>query len=161
MDQHKSLYKDQRSHTPRQHCSINRKLQEDNRTKKRRERFQNTRNMYLSPERKVEEKVISICTGYKENKDEVNANTTRLAKIVCNAKDPEKLTKQETFIKRFIEWKEAKKNATFPGKKKPFSSCANSNRQTTASSCLVPRGHHKEFRPPAGLPAVQVNKVCF
>ncbi|KAM7344176.1 guanylate kinase-associated family member mars [Cochliomyia hominivorax] len=156
MDHHKILYKDSRSQTPRQYNRLNRELQVANRCKQRRDRFQDSRN--ISPSPTPNKKEIIIPLGSTENKE--NHNSTRLAKIVCDTKNPEKLTKQEAFLKRFVEYMDKKKEIKKQkldesNKKKPFVSTVGSGRQlsviTSTANSLVPKGHPEGFKPPAGL----------
>ncbi|XP_065366657.1 guanylate kinase-associated protein mars [Calliphora vicina] len=151
MEHHINLYNDLRSQTPH-HKRINRELREANRNKQRRDRFQNSRNISVSPVRH-KQIIIPLCSDGKENEaEEENRNTTRLAKLVCNTNNPEKLTKQEEFLKRFVEWMDKKKNMKKEkegtNKKKPFIAVVNSASKPAASTSLVPRGHHDGFRPP-------------
>ncbi|XP_023294263.2 guanylate kinase-associated protein mars [Lucilia cuprina] len=162
MDFHKSLYHEMHSQTPH-HKRENRRLQEANRIKQRRDRFQNSRNISVSPVRH-KEILIPLCPDDKENENQTdNPNSTRLAKLVCNTNNPEKLKKQEAFLKRFAEWMDKKKNAKTQqegvNKKKPFISAVNSGgKQASATCSIVPKGHHDGFRPPTGLKSQKPNE---
>lgn len=185
MKEYRRLYKDCSFQilSPRDHNAINRELQETLRNKQRKERFQGARNISLSPTEQKSKVTVKVCSEIEENERkpsisqnsgrtelvvkvcrETNENeqekdkVIRVAKIVCNPTNPEKFSRQEAYLKRFIEWKENKKikrtqqqneNAN---KKKPFITAVNANRGTEATvSSIVPKGHHEDFRPPAGL----------
>lgn len=162
MDHHKILYKDARSQTPRQFIRQNRELQVANRCKQRRDRFQDSRNISPSPTPHRKEIIIPLCqpTEDKENDgNQEHQKSIRLAKIVCDS-NPEKLSKQEAYLKRFVKYKDAKKELKKPqkelnNKKKPFISAVSSGRQMSAASStesnIVPKGHPKGFQPPQGL----------
>ena len=185
MEEYRRLYKDCSFQilSPRDHNAINRGLQESLRNKQRKERFQSARNISLSPteqkskvtvkfcpdieenERKLSisqnpgktELLVKVCRETNENEEESD-KIIRLAKIVCNPTNPQKLSRQEAYLKRFIEWKENKKikqtqqQQANANKKKPFITAVNTNRATEATvTSIVPKGHHEDFRPPAGL----------
>ncbi|XP_073845839.1 guanylate kinase-associated family member mars isoform X2 [Musca autumnalis] len=127
----RSLYMERKqAFTPQQHNRLNRQLQEANRNKQRNEQFQLSRKISVSPtprKRLLSEKE-NIPNDVKETSTavEVVANGSRTAKLICTARDPEKIKKQEAYILRFLDWRDKKKameeqkKAEATNKKKPF-----------------------------------------
>lgn len=111
---------------------------------------------------------------------EVVTKGSRTAKLICTARDPEKIKKQEAFILRFLDWKDKKKammeqKKAEATKKKPFvsavgkhsgftggggggSSCSSSGLLAPNTSAtqrhnqgsFVPKGY-ADFQPPPGI----------
>ncbi|XP_011294008.1 guanylate kinase-associated protein mars [Musca domestica] len=111
---------------------------------------------------------------------EVVTKGSRTAKLICTARDPEKIKKQEAFILRFLDWKDKKKammeqKKAEATKKKPFvsavgkhsgftggggggNSCSSSGLLAPNTSAtqrhnqgsFVPKGY-ADFQPPPGI----------
>lgn len=200
MDRYRSLYKENSSiMSPAQHNRTNRELQNANRAKKRRQIFESGRNLNASPTPKkslerenqidVKEKENSeICFENKENQDVVEqistaakcsdtksidrseVNKSRIALVASSKKCSEKSTRQEAFLLKFMQWKEAhkqKEQKRLEPKKRPFVPCGGvggntfsdgarpvtaviSNVKSKEIATFVPKDH-KTFKPPIGL----------
>lgn len=178
MERYQSLYKD-KIQTPREHNLVNRNLQRANRSKYRQDRFLGSRNISLSPTPSKQRlaKEVPETTEDKENGNvkelvQNDANVTRLAKVISKTKDPVKLSNQEAFLKRFIEWKqkhkgkELRRKMEANNKQKPFVSgpfkqnAFSKKDDSIVINSLVPVGH-EQFKAPIGLknPMKQKQKV--
>ncbi|XP_013107761.2 guanylate kinase-associated protein mars [Stomoxys calcitrans] len=166
----KSLYMERKEVlTPQQHNRKNRKLQEANRNKHRMDQYQLSRQISVSPtpQQRTQEEKENV-QGNEKN----DASSSRSAKVILTARDPEKIKKQEAFILRFLDWKDKKKalqekKKNEANKKKPFVSVISKDMgfggsvgplaptTTTAATNIqasfVPKGHHQGFQPPPGL----------
>ncbi|XP_067627730.1 guanylate kinase-associated protein mars [Eurosta solidaginis] len=191
MDRYRNLYKENASILNQaQHNRRNRELQNANRAKSRRQIFESGRNIEVShTPRKVampqdvevknqilEKENIGVVCNVKNEKSEEpkphendwNKSRIALAKKV----NPKIATKQETFLLKFIKWKEAhklkEKNKIEP-KRRPFAGGgvggnAFDNTRTPAVSSnvnnkvasFVPKGH-TTFKAPPGLRSPTAN----
>ncbi|XP_061394049.1 guanylate kinase-associated protein mars [Musca vetustissima] len=179
----RSLYKElKQAFTPQKHNRLNRQLQEANRNKQRNEQFQLSRQISVSPtpkKRLLSEKENIHDGNETNNVVEVVANGSRTAKLICTARDPAKIKKQEAFILRFLDWRDKKKSLMEKRKaeamkKKPFVSAVgkhagfghgggcnagpmslapnnNTSATTNHQASFVPKGYQANFEPPPGL----------
>ncbi|XP_075166690.1 guanylate kinase-associated family member mars [Haematobia irritans] len=178
-DYRRSLYKERKEVlSPQQHNRINRKLQEANRNKNRRDQFQLSRQISISPtpqhkkyDAEKENKEIEETNNVVVQKEEEEIHRKK-AKVVPTARDPAKIKKQEAFILRFLDWRDKKKamqekKKSEALKKKPFVSAvskdtgfgsstnsltvATTSAVGTSHASFIPKGHHQGFQPPEGL----------
>ncbi|XP_017465311.1 PREDICTED: guanylate kinase-associated protein mars [Rhagoletis zephyria] len=179
MDRFRSLYKEN-SHTlsPVQHNLKNRNIQNANRAKKRREVFESGRNLDVSPTptkpHNFEEQNLAEVLVDKENKGDAlenvaECNKSRIALVASGKTSSKKSTRQESYLLKFIEWREAHKQKEKKRneiKRRPFissggacgSAFESSARFSTVTNkgkskevaTFVPKGHQR-FKPPAGI----------
>ncbi|XP_036333749.1 guanylate kinase-associated protein mars [Rhagoletis pomonella] len=179
MDRFRNLYKEN-SHTlsPVQHNLKNRNIQNAYRAKKRREVFESGRNLDVSPTptkpHNFEEQNLAEVLVDKENKGDAlenvaECNKSRIALVASGKTSSKKSTRQESYLLKFIEWREAHKQKEKKRneiKRRPFissggacgSAFESSARFSTVTNkgkskevaTFVPKGHQR-FKPPAGI----------
>ncbi|XP_054739061.1 guanylate kinase-associated protein mars [Anastrepha obliqua] len=193
MNRYSILYKENSSMLSSvEHNRTNRELQNANRAEKRRQIFASGRNLNVSPtpKKSIESKEQKVHLENenlqkienKENMGDVGNNTkccevksadqsvcnkSRIALAVSGKVNPKKATRQEMYLLRFIEWKEAQKQKEKKRehKKPPFvpsggisgsgfgsskASVVSNKVKSKEVASFVPKDYHN-FKPPAGL----------